>query len=67
MLNRFAFREERAKALFAGMACHSIVPLELLGSAAIGLMMAMSGHVAGWPIPQGLSVLPLSWRFLQDL
>ncbi|HTF69810.1 MAG TPA: NAD(P)/FAD-dependent oxidoreductase [Edaphobacter sp.] len=53
MLNRLAFREERAKALFAGMACHSIVPLELMGSAAIGLMMAMSGHVAGWPIPQG--------------
>ena len=24
MLNRFAFREERAKALFAGMACHSM-------------------------------------------
>jgi phytoene dehydrogenase-like protein len=53
VVNRLAFKGVRAKALFAGMACHSIVPLDFPGSAAIGLVMAMSGHVAGWPIPRG--------------
>jgi phytoene dehydrogenase-like protein len=52
-LNKLAFKGDRAKALFAGLACHSIVPLDTLGSSAIGLVMAMSGHVAGWPIPRG--------------
>ncbi len=53
LLNHFAFRGERARALFAGLACHSIVPLEKVGSSAIGLVMAAAGHVAGWPIPRG--------------
>ncbi|QHN04901.1 NAD(P)/FAD-dependent oxidoreductase [Granulicella sp. WH15] len=52
-LNSLAFVGDRAKALFAGLACHSIVPLESMASSAIGLVMAMSGHAAGWPIPQG--------------
>jgi phytoene dehydrogenase-like protein len=53
ILNQLAFKAEPAKALFAGMACHSIIPLDRLGSSAIGLVMAMSGHAVGWPIPRG--------------
>jgi phytoene dehydrogenase-like protein len=52
-LNKLVFRGERAKALFAGLAAHSIVPLEKLASSAIGLVMAASGHAGGWPIPRG--------------
>jgi phytoene dehydrogenase-like protein len=52
-LNSLAFKGDRAKALFAGLACHSIVPLDTLASSAIGLVMAMSGHAVGWPLPRG--------------
>ena len=47
------FHGERARALFAGVAGHSILPLEEPGSAAFGLMLAVAGHYAGWPIPRG--------------
>lgn len=40
----------RAKALFAGLGAHSIMPLYRLGSAAIGLIMAAAGHAVGWPV-----------------
>ncbi|MBV8730990.1 MAG: NAD(P)/FAD-dependent oxidoreductase [Acidobacteriia bacterium] len=48
-----AFRTERARALFAGIAAHSILPLEAWGSAAIGLVLAILAHYSGWPIPRG--------------
>ncbi|MCB0125027.1 MAG: NAD(P)/FAD-dependent oxidoreductase [Caldilineaceae bacterium] len=47
------FREERAKALFAGMAAHAILPLEEPLTAAFGLMLGALGHVVGWPLPRG--------------
>ena len=47
------FREERAKALFAGLAAHSLLPLDKRPSAAFGLVLALFGHVAGWPFPKG--------------
>lgn len=52
-LARSIFRTERARALFAGLAAHSILPLEQLATAAIGLVLGIVGHVAGWPIPRG--------------
>jgi phytoene dehydrogenase-like protein len=52
-LSKIVFRGDRAKALFAGLAAHSIMPLENLASSAIGLVMAASGHACGWPIPRG--------------
>jgi phytoene dehydrogenase-like protein len=52
-LSEIVFRGDRAKALFAGLAAHSIVPLENVASSAIGLVMAASGHACGWPIPRG--------------
>ncbi len=47
------FAGERARALFAGLAAHSLLPLDKRPSAAFGLVLAMFGHVAGWPFPQG--------------
>ncbi len=47
------FSAQKAKALFAGMAAHSILPLDRRGSAAIGLVLAMTGHAVGWSFPVG--------------
>ncbi len=47
------FRGERARAIFAGMAAHSFLPLEQSLSAAFGIMLALFGHGVGWPIPRG--------------
>jgi phytoene dehydrogenase-like protein len=47
------FRGPRARALFAGMAAHSVMPLEAPLSAAIGVLFAAVGHSVGWPIARG--------------
>ncbi len=47
------FTGVRARALFAGLAAHSFLPLESPVSAAFGLVLGITGHAAGWPIPQG--------------
>ena len=52
-LARWRFSSEKARALFAGMAAHSVLPLDQRGSAAIGLVLAAVGHVYGWPVPKG--------------
>jgi len=52
-LARSAFRGDRARALFAGLAGHSVLPLEKPASAAIGLMLGIAAHVGGWPMPRG--------------
>jgi phytoene dehydrogenase-like protein len=44
---------ERARALFAGNAAHSFLPLDEWGSAAFGLLLSGSGHAVGWPIVRG--------------
>lgn len=50
---RSKFRGERARAVFAGCAAHSILPLEKLPSAAFGLVFAATAHRVGWPIARG--------------
>ena len=47
-----AFRGERARALFAGVAAHAILPLEQPGSAAAGLLLQTAAHAVGWPMPK---------------
>lgn len=47
------FETEKARALFAGLAAHSLMPLESWGTAAIGLVLAAQAHLAGWPIAKG--------------
>jgi phytoene dehydrogenase-like protein len=46
-------RGTAARALFAGNAAHSFLPLEAAGSAAFGLVLSILGHAAGWPVVRG--------------
>ncbi|MGH2997537.1 MAG: phytoene desaturase family protein, partial [Gaiellaceae bacterium] len=48
----WAFATERARGFFAGLAAHSILPLERRPSAGFGLALAVLGHVFGWPFPR---------------
>jgi phytoene dehydrogenase-like protein len=50
LLASMAFRDERARALFAGIAAHSVLPLTRIASSATGLVLAAAGHTTGWPI-----------------
>lgn len=52
-LARSYFKEEVARGLFAGLAAHSILPLQKPLTAGYGLALAILGHVSGWPIPHG--------------
>jgi phytoene dehydrogenase-like protein len=47
------FSGARARALFAGIAAHSNMPLDQRPTAAIGLVLGMLGHVYGWPVAKG--------------
>jgi phytoene dehydrogenase-like protein len=47
------FREERTRAMFAGMAAHSIQPLDRPATAAFGLMLLLLAHAVGWPMAKG--------------
>jgi phytoene dehydrogenase-like protein len=47
------FKNPRSQALFAGIAAHSILPLDQTISAAAGLLLGITGHVFGWPMPKG--------------
>ncbi len=47
------FKGEMARGMFAGLAAHSMLPLEKISTAAIGLVLGIIGHSKGWPIPKG--------------
>lgn len=53
LLASLAFKGERARALFSGIAAHSHLSLDSLLSASFGLALALLGHAAGWPIARG--------------
>src|SRR6266516_3519905 len=52
-LAKSLFRHEPARALFAGIAAHSFLPLEAPVSSAFALVLGTAGHAVGWPIPSG--------------
>jgi phytoene dehydrogenase-like protein len=52
-LARTVFRDERARALFAGCAAHSVIPLSHIASAATGIVFVAAAHTTGWPIAAG--------------
>jgi phytoene dehydrogenase-like protein len=52
-LARLSFRDSRSRGLFAGLAAHSMLPLERPPSAAFGLMLGLLAHSVGWPFPRG--------------
>ena len=47
------FQTGRARALFAGFAAHSFLALDEPLSGAFGVLMAITAHAVGWPIPRG--------------
>lgn len=47
------FEHERAKALLAGLAAHSIQDLRRSPTASFGLVLALFGHLHGWPLVRG--------------
>lgn len=47
------FSGNRARALFAGNAAHSMIPLEDVPSAAFGLVLLLTAHAVGWGFPKG--------------
>jgi len=53
LLIRRVFQSPEAKALFAGLAAHSLQRLDGWGTAGFGLVLALAGHAHGWPIPRG--------------
>jgi phytoene dehydrogenase-like protein len=47
------FRNERMRALFAGLAAHSFLALDEALSGAFGMLLGIAAHAVGWPIPRG--------------
>ncbi len=52
-LARQWFSTPQARALFGGIAAHSILPLTWTASSAIGLVLGLAGQADGWPIARG--------------
>jgi phytoene dehydrogenase-like protein len=50
---RCGFAGARARALFAGLAAHGMLPLTAAGTTAFALVFAASGHAVGWPVARG--------------
>lgn len=56
---RWQFQQTRARAMFAGCAGHSILPLDKLFTAALGVIFSIAGHVAAWPVAaEGSATIP---------
>jgi phytoene dehydrogenase-like protein len=47
------FQTKAARALIAGLAAHSILPLNWLPSGSFGLVLGVTAHAAGWPFARG--------------
>ena len=52
-LTRRRFRSDRTRAMLAGVAAHSMVPLEHAATAGYGLGLLVAAHAMGWPIARG--------------
>ena len=52
-LARRRFSTAGARALFAGIAAHGMLPLDQRPTAAFGLVLGAAAHVAGWVFPRG--------------
>jgi phytoene dehydrogenase-like protein len=48
-----AWKTERAKALWAGVAAHTFFRLDRPMTSAIGLMLIVAGHARGWVVAEG--------------
>jgi phytoene dehydrogenase-like protein len=53
LLTNSLFKDPKTKALFAGCAAHSIIPLKKAFTASFGLVLGSSAHAVGWPVAKG--------------
>lgn len=47
------FQTDHGRTFFAGLAAHSLLPMEFLSTAGVGIMLAVLGHAVGWPFVRG--------------
>ncbi|WP_327359043.1 phytoene desaturase family protein [Streptomyces sp. NBC_01304] len=68
-LLRQRFRDDRARALFAGLVGHVIAPLGGPATSAVGLVFALAAHENGWPVARGgsQSIADALAAYLKDL
>ena len=52
-LARRQFSGARARAMFGGVAAHSLVPLEFAATAGYGCALLLGAHTVGWPVVRG--------------
>jgi phytoene dehydrogenase-like protein len=52
-LARRMFASDDTRAMFAGAAAHSMVPLHQISTAGYGLGLMIAAHAAGWPVARG--------------
>src|SRR5207237_7223179 len=50
---RWLFKDARARALLAGVAAHSFLPLDAPLTTTFVLLLGVSAHAAGWPLARG--------------
>src|SRR5690606_31705226 len=48
-----SFNSEKFKALWAGMAAHSMLPLTNATTSAVAMVLTLAGHDGGWPVAKG--------------
>jgi len=53
VLARRLFQSDRARAMFAGVAAHSMVPLDKLATSGYTLGLLIAAHAVGWPVSRG--------------
>ncbi len=63
------FREDRARALFAGLVAHVIAPLDGIVTGGVGMVFALAAHARGWPLARGgsQSISDALTAYLKDL
>jgi phytoene dehydrogenase-like protein len=68
-LVKLIFRSPRARAVFAGMAAHAMIPLDRPVTASFGLMLLLLAHSIGWPLARGgsQSIVNAMAKYLESL
>ncbi len=63
------FDDELARGLWAGMAAHSVLPLDKPCTAAVSMIFGVTAHTRGWPLARGGSqqIADAMARYLQSL
>jgi len=47
------FQDDGARCLLGGCAAHTALPLDMIATSSYGMVLAITGHAVGWPMPRG--------------